>query len=610
MKDQKPRVFDQQTPIWKKVFLAIILISALVATLVAALYVPEREHCLRECGVSAECQYSEEFQDYVCVCKDGYEGNHINGCRDINECETKTHDCSLHAECVNSPGFWKCRCLRGFFGAGSQDNPCYDLNECDAATHDCGGLTQCKNRIGGFGCKCPAGFLMKGVDECVDNNECRDSKWNKCDANADCLNYDGKYLCRCKEGYEGNGFECDNICAKNQTCGSNAECRRTVMSTDQFTCECLQGFVGNGYNCVDVDDCELNKSPCSENSACLNTNGSFECTCLPGFERVDEVCIDLDECLEEPCGLNAVCNNTIGSFSCTCQDQYFGDGVHCTKAENCRQTLDCYGNNTQCVRENDEFECGCYNGYKFLKKKGICVDVDECPNEGLECNSFAFAKCVNYDGGFDCKCKNGYTGDGSLTVQFVVKLAITGEPVTGDYKNCTQTDCDPGYYWDKGCLDVDECKNETICSEEKNNKCKNFDGSFACTCKKGYSGEIDNCTDIDECLEMTDNCHANAHCENNPGSFSCTCKFGYIGDGAYSCLQLPVFLFLNEEKAELFDSSGRSNDVDFTYGDETSVTKSCSITWHNEFFVFGGDKSWLYQRQISKVEGRVTILQT
>ena len=66
-------------------------------------------------------------------------------------------------------------------------------------------------------------------------------------------------------------------------------------------------------------------------------------------------------------------------------------------------------------------------------------------------------------------------------------------------------------------------------------------------------------------------------------------------------MKLSVFLVLNEKRAEILDTFGRSRDVDFAYGEGTSVQKSCSITWQNEFYIFGGDKSWLYQRRVSKL---------
>ena len=41
-------------------------------------------------------------------------------------------------------------------------------------------------------------------------------------------------------------------------------------------------------------------------------------------------------------------------------------------------------------------------------------------------------------------------------------------------------------------LDIDECDDNTTCSENAN--CKNTIGSFICTCKTGYSGDGKTCT--------------------------------------------------------------------------------------------------------------------
>ena len=37
--------------------------------------------------------------------------------------------------------------------------------------------------------------------------------------------------------------------------------------------------------------------------------------------------------------------------------------------------------------------------------------------------------------------------------------------------------------------------------------------------------------DIDECMNDTWPCHANATCHNNIGSFTCTCKDGFMMNG-------------------------------------------------------------------------------
>jgi hypothetical protein len=49
-------------------------------------------------------------------------------------------------------------------------------------------------------------------------------------------------------------------------------------------------------------------------------------------------------------------------------------------------------------------------------------------------------------------------------------------------------------------------------------------------CHPGYSGSVQSCTDINECSQGTDTCHADATCTNTVGSYTCECDSGY-GDG-------------------------------------------------------------------------------
>ena len=41
------------------------------------------------------------------------------------------------------------------------------------------------------------------IDECT-------TGLNSCDGNATCTNTNGSYLCRCFEGYTGDGFDCES----------------------------------------------------------------------------------------------------------------------------------------------------------------------------------------------------------------------------------------------------------------------------------------------------------------------------------------------------------------------------------------------------------------
>ena len=93
-----------------------------------------------------------------------------------------------------------------------------------------------------------------------------------------------------------------------------------------------------------------------------------------------------------------------------------------------------------------------------------------------------------------------------------------------------------------------------------------MEGSFTCTCKRGYHGDGRSCegefdldgekpaiceirmikslqvirndffflfisTDIDECTGGSARCDKDADCKNTDGSYSCSCKPGFLGDG-------------------------------------------------------------------------------
>ena len=42
----------------------------------------------------------------------------------------------------------------------------------------------------------------------TDSNECENSETNECDPNALCSNTEGSYVCRCLNGYQGDGRNC------------------------------------------------------------------------------------------------------------------------------------------------------------------------------------------------------------------------------------------------------------------------------------------------------------------------------------------------------------------------------------------------------------------
>ena len=74
---------------------------------------------------------------------------------------------------------------------------------------------------------------------CLQANECVDNTHN-CDLNANCFDKDGSFGCKCKKGYDGDGFECDDFdeCVNHMhTCDANAVCLNSIAS---YKCECSE----------------------------------------------------------------------------------------------------------------------------------------------------------------------------------------------------------------------------------------------------------------------------------------------------------------------------------------------------------------------------------
>ncbi|XP_034151205.1 adhesion G protein-coupled receptor E2-like [Esox lucius] len=101
---------------------------------------------------------------------------------------------------------------------------------------------------------------------------------------------------------------------------------------------------------------------------------------------------------------------------------------------------------------------------------------------------------------------------------------------------CLAVTCNSGYQRvKKECIDYDECSEDGLCGENAN--CTNTEGSYICTCHKGFrvqngvnfnadTGE--RCLDIDECIENDYNCSRNTKCVNVIGSYKCTCDDGFV----------------------------------------------------------------------------------
>ena len=83
----------------------------------------------------------------------------------------------------------------------------------------------------------------------LDINECAVNK--TCHKDATCANTNGSYTCTCKQGYSGNGKQCENNneCKRNP-CSSLANCTNTPGS--YYCGPCPKGYTGNGHTCSGI----------------------------------------------------------------------------------------------------------------------------------------------------------------------------------------------------------------------------------------------------------------------------------------------------------------------------------------------------------------------
>ncbi|MBK8256113.1 MAG: hypothetical protein IPK82_26020 [Polyangiaceae bacterium] len=56
------------------------------------------------------------------------------------------------------------------------------------------------------------------------------------------------------------------------------------------------------------------------------------------------------------------------------------------------------------------------------------------------------------------------------------------------------------------------------------------DEQGACVCDPGFSGDGQECIDVNECIELPNTCHPSADCVNEPGAYSCACPSGTVGE--------------------------------------------------------------------------------
>eukprot|EP00820_Chromera_velia_P006893 Cvel_19350.t1-p1 / transcript=Cvel_19350.t1 / gene=Cvel_19350 / organism=Chromera_velia_CCMP2878 / gene_product=Fibulin-1, putative / transcript_product=Fibulin-1, putative / location=Cvel_scaffold1661:37338-41065(+) / protein_length=822 / sequence_SO=supercontig / SO=protein_coding / is_pseudo=false len=331
---------------------------------------PEEGTCLYKdpCNWNARC--TDVNGQPKCTCMEGYRGDGIARCQDINECLDRS-SCGAESICTNLAGSFNCICKSGF--TGDPYRKCEMFTEC--LTNPCGANTVCKG-IGFVGvpkCECSVGFegqdpLPRGAD-CRDINECNDGFNGGCDQQ--CTNTAGSFYCSCDSGWS--------------------------LGSDEKTC-------------LDINECATNNGGCPQ--LCVNMPGSFECSCNAGFEFVNGRCVDINECVRfQPCDQD--CRNFDGGYECSCRSGYelLDDMKTCRDIDECREVPGGVGGGCEqrCRNTPGSFECTCQSGYTLERNERDCRDIDECRERN---NGGCSHICNNAVGTYSCDCPTGWNMEG------------------------------------------------------------------------------------------------------------------------------------------------------------------------------------------------------
>ncbi|KAK2638672.1 hypothetical protein Ddye_026467 [Dipteronia dyeriana] len=97
---------------------------------------------------------------------------------------------------------------------------------------------------------------------------------------------------------QGNCAEAGNN--KSYACKENSDCYEPPdHSARGYLCKCKDGYQGNPYisnDCQDIDECKQGNYTCYHQSFCVNTEGSYMCECIKGYKGDGKI----ESCISNP----------------------------------------------------------------------------------------------------------------------------------------------------------------------------------------------------------------------------------------------------------------------------------------------------------------------
>ncbi|XP_012540615.1 nidogen isoform X3 [Monomorium pharaonis] len=299
-----------------------------------------------------------------------------------------------------------------------------------------------------------------------------------------------------------------------QTCGDHSSC---VVDGDSFRCVCNAGYQylyeeDGSAICVDVNECTAGNHMCSPDAQCINQEGSHMCQCRAGFTGDGRVCERLPSCEDTRCGNYEQCSMIGGVPTCTCIPGFEETDQGCYPSQH--------------VPCNEEDNCSPYGLCSFdgNRKKHVCVCMPGYIGDGYTC--YSESDVTTTDGPPQpqcvvgvCWCPNGWEFRDYACVR---QEGEQYEHTTVDYK-----------MRDYECNDNSECETNEQCTYHPMNS------RYECTCKPGFSIDVDDRCVPSDCSTNLSQCHVNAQCvpSGDGSGYKCVCINGYHGDGIRQCVE-------------------------------------------------------------------------
>ncbi|XP_060807459.1 latent-transforming growth factor beta-binding protein 4 [Amyelois transitella] len=256
-------------------------------------------------------------------------------------------------------------------------------------------------------------------------------------------------------------------------------------------------------------------------------------------KKIETTTAKKEKCAKNSC--DHVCNDEDGKIRCQCHEGYRlqGDKKSCKDINECAEALDdlCVAQDTVCHNTAGSFKCvpikkrevgGCPPGFKKNIESQVCDDINECQHPRPPCPKYL---CKNTIGGYTCAGKPG-------TPYVEESPKATTETNEATVPTPRNDICPPGFRAgpDDECIDIDECEERSDDCQHLSQHCINTHGHFFCQdhvskrCTPGFviNPTTGKCEDINECEDITEVCKRTEVCINLPGAYNCKSKISTL----------------------------------------------------------------------------------